>query len=262
MQDIDVIVKKVFKTEFAKLDSFIKIRENRDLTREELLQEYDRILESYRILLVEAAKITKIGDINQKKLFVSHTNIEKESAFHYQSSITDPLTNLHNRAYLASILEKEMAQSLRYRKPLSCILGDIDNFKSINDNFGHLGGDVVLKKTAEILRNNVRDADVVGRYGGEEFLIILPSTQAAEASIVAEKVRIKIAQADFEEIAAGFSITISLGVADNLDDFTQSQNKLLHNVDTALYIAKEQGKNRTVVFHRQAADDTLITGAE
>jgi diguanylate cyclase (GGDEF)-like protein len=248
MNDIEVILKKVFKIEFAELERFRKIAKERDLSREELFQEYDKLLEAYRSLLVNAAKITKIGDINQKKLFTSHTNIEKESAFHYQSSITDPLTQLYNRGYLINILEKELAGSSRYHNSLSCILGDIDNFKSINDNFGHLVGDTVLKKVAEILKANIRETDVVGRYGGEEFLIILPNSCSEEALIVAEKVRAKIAQTDTETIAKGLCLTISLGVSDTLTNAPKTADELLHNVDTALYSAKEQGKNRCVVF--------------
>jgi diguanylate cyclase (GGDEF)-like protein len=248
MKDIEVVIKKVFKIEFAELERFRKIAKQRDLSGEELFQEYDKLLEAYRSLLINAAKITKIGDINQKKLFTSHNNIEKESAFHYQSSITDPLTQLFNRGYLINILEKELAGSSRYHNPLSCILGDIDNFKSINDNFGHLAGDAVLKKVADILKANSRDSDVVGRYGGEEFLIILPNIQSAAAVTVAEKVRAKIAQMDASAIAKGLSVTISFGVSDTLTDAPKTADDLLHNVDTALYSAKEQGKNRCIVF--------------
>lgn len=252
-EDIEVTLKKVFKIEFAELERFSKISTDRNLSRENLYQEYDKLLESYRSLLIEAAKITKIGDINQKKLFKSHTNIEKASAFHYQSSITDPLTQLYNRGYLMNILDKEFAASSRYHTPLSCILGDIDNFKSINDNFGHLTGDVVLKKVAGILKSIIRESDVVGRYGGEEFLIILPNVRSAEALIVAEKVRSKIAQTNTEEIAEGLSLTISFGISDMFTHSPESVDELLHNVDTALYSAKEQGKNRCVVFHGQNA---------
>lgn len=250
-KDIEVTLKKVFKIEFAELERFSKISMDRDLSREKLLQEYDKLLESYRSLLIEAAKITKIGDINQKKLFKSHTNIEKASAFHYQSSITDPLTQLYNRGHLMNILDKEFAASSRYGRPFSCILGDIDNFKSINDNFGHLTGDTVLKKVAEVLKTNIRDTDVVGRYGGEEFLIILPNVRSTEALIVAEKVRSKIAQTETEKIAKGLRLTISFGVSDTLTHPPESVDELLHNVDTALYSAKEHGKNRCMVFHKQ-----------
>lgn len=251
IKDIDVVLKKVFKIEFAELEKFKKIAKKRDLSREELFQEYDKLLEAYRSLLIDAAKITKIGDINQKKLFKSHTTIEKASAFHYQSSITDPLTQLNNRGYLMDILDNEFAESLRYRNPLSCILGDIDNFKYINDNFGHLTGDAVLKKIAAILKSNIRETDIVGRYGGEEFLIILPGVDSADAFLVAEKVRSKIAQTDVEKIAPGLSLTISFGISDTLTKAPKTADDLLHNVDTALYCAKEYGKNRSVVFREQ-----------
>lgn len=254
-EDIAVTLKKVFKIEFEELERFTNISKERDLPQEELFREYDKLLEAYRSLLIEAAKITKIGDINQKKLFKSHTRIEKASAVHYQSSITDPLTQLYNRGYLMTILEKEFAASARYGNPLSCVLGDIDNFKNINDKYGHLAGDAVLKKVAEILKMNVRETDIVGRYGGEEFLIVLPNIRAAEALIVAEKVRGKIAQTDIEKIVKDLAVTISFGVSDTLIYRPNSVDELLHNVDTALYSAKEHGKNRCTVF--QGTSDSL-----
>ncbi|MGR8935931.1 MAG: GGDEF domain-containing protein [Gammaproteobacteria bacterium] len=253
IKDIEVTLKKVFKIEFADLERFSKISQERDLSREELFQEYDKLLESYRSLLIDAAKITKIGDINQKKLYKSHTNIEKASAFHYRSSITDQLTQLYNRGHLMNILDKEFAISSRYRTPLSCILGDIDDFKSINDNFGHLSGDAVLKKVAETLKTNIRETDVVGRYGGEEFLIILPNIRSAEALLVAEKVRSKIAQTKVENHTDNLFVTISFGLADTLTYSPKTVDELLHNVDKALYSAKEHGKNRCVIFQGQPA---------
>jgi diguanylate cyclase (GGDEF)-like protein len=248
MKDIDVITKKVYKAEFDDLERFLKVSRERNLSREDLLQEYDYLLERYRSLLVDAAKLTKIGDINQKKLYVSHSNLELESASHYRSSITDPLTQLHNRGYLIDFLERQMAESLRYRKPLSCILGDVDNFKNINDTYGHLAGDAVLRKVAAILKTSVRESDVVGRYGGEEFLVALPSTRAEEAYVVAEKVRAQLAGADVDDLAEGLSLSISLGVSDTSILAPKTAGELLHNVDQALYCAKRQGKNRTVLF--------------
>lgn len=248
MKDIDVITRKVFKAEFESLDRFLKISQERSLSRDELFQEYDHLLETYRSLLVDAAKLTKIGDINQKKLFTSHNNLEKESAFHYQSSITDPLTQLYNRRYLIDFLERQVAESPRHRELISCILGDIDNFKSINDNFGHLVGDAVLRKVASVLRDGTRKADIVGRYGGEEFLVILPHIQAEEALHVAEKIRTQIAEIDAGAIAEGLSLSISFGISDTLIQTPKTADELLHNIDTALYGAKRQGKNRCVVF--------------
>lgn len=248
--EIERIMKKVFKKEYAQLDTYKAIILEKDLSVTELLDNFTQLLEAYRILLQDAVKITKIGDINQKKLFEVNENLELQKQILYKTSVTDALTNIFNRAYLMEVLEAEFAKSKRYHNTFSCILIDIDDFKAVNDNYGHLVGDVVLVKTADIIKGQLRAVDVFGRYGGEEFLIILPATHALEAKLVAEKLRKKIAETEIIERGHNVSISISLGISDSLTDDPNSHDDLLYKVDTALYQAKEKGKNCSVIYQK------------
>ncbi len=158
-------------------------------------------------------------------------------------SIRDSLTGLYNHGYIIKTLERTFKVADRYDEPLSIIMGDIDKFKSINDNLGHLSGDFVLEKTSSILLESVRDIDYVGRYGGEEFLIILPETPKKGAINVAERIRKKIENTGFNIVSPPLKITISFGVA-SLEDGMKTSTDLLKKADEALYKAKEKGRNR------------------
>lgn len=246
--EIEKIMKKVFKKEYAHLDTYKAVIEEKKLSPTELLDNYTQLLEAYRMLLQDAVKITKIGDINQKKLFQVNEDLEQQKQILYQTSITDALTKVYNRAYVMGVLEAEFAKSKRYQSTFSCILIDIDDFKAVNDNYGHLVGDAVLVKTTSIIKKQLRVVDSFGRYGGEEFLIILPATKAQEALLVAEKLRGKIAETEFIEKGHKISISISQGISDSLTDNPKSQDDLLYKVDTALYQAKKNGKNCSVIY--------------
>jgi diguanylate cyclase (GGDEF)-like protein len=154
-------------------------------------------------------------------------------------STMDRLTQLHNRLKLDDSLAFESARALRYDEPLSIILIDIDRFKSINDAHGHLAGDKVLKAIADLIRSDTRVCDIAGRWGGEEFLIICPSTNSNGAHQVAEKLRCR-----FEEraIAPAGNITCSVGIATLVPG--ESTNDLVGRADKALYQAKRRGRNR------------------
>ncbi len=158
-------------------------------------------------------------------------------------SIRDSLTGLYNHGFIIKTLERAFKVADRYKKPLSIIMGDIDKFKSINDNFGHLSGDFVIEKISSILLESIRDIDYVGRYGGEEFLIILPETSKKGAINVAERIRKKIEDTEFNIISPPLRVTISFGVA-SLEDGIKTSTNLLKKADEALYRAKEKGRNR------------------
>jgi len=156
----------------------------------------------------------------------------------------DKLTQIYNRRKLEEIIQSEIERSKRYESPLSLILLDLDDFKHINDNFGHQTGDTVLKMVAGILKTNIRASDSTGRWGGEEFIILVPETPLEKARELAEKIRSLIASCQFD-IAC--SVTISLGLAqlhagDSFDSF-------IKRADDALYQAKRQGKNRVESFY-------------
>lgn len=154
---------------------------------------------------------------------------------------TDALTGLFNRHMFGQLFTREMAQKKRYKAPLSVILFDIDHFKKINDSFGHLAGDEVLKKVAAIAQEKVRLSDVAARWGGEEFVVLLPHTPLEGARITAEKIRTAIEATDF--IQPG-RVTASFGIAECLED--EEQEPLFDRADKALYRAKADGRNRTV----------------
>ncbi len=249
MKDYETNVKKVFKSEYDILEKSRDLAKKPDLSKDQMIKEYQKLLEYYRLLLKDAVKITTIGDINQKKLYESHKEIEKQKKIFYQASITDKLTKIYNRAYLMEVVHKEFARKQRYLAPLSAVLLDVDNFKQINDTFGHLMGDSVLQKIAEIIEPIVRTVDTFGRYGGEEFLMVLPNTSAADAELVAEKIREKIADTEFGEKQQPLFITISLGVSDTTRNNPESVDEFIYNTDKALYDAKRQGKNCSVLFY-------------
>jgi two-component system, cell cycle response regulator len=167
-----------------------------------------------------------------------------------QMSILDPLTGCYNRGYLNKQIEMEIKRSIRYGKPLSIILSDIDHFKKVNDSFGHLAGDAVLICFVETLKNVIRsDTDWIARFGGEEFLIILPETRVSDAGIVAEKIRRAVS---FKPICCEdvpISITCSFGVT-GIDPASQptlpSFEPILKIADDNLYQAKKEGRNRVV----------------
>jgi diguanylate cyclase (GGDEF)-like protein len=162
-----------------------------------------------------------------------------------RQAITDDLTGLVNRRRFIEALDAEIERARSFGSPLTIVLADLDNFKQVNDAFGHHGGDVVLRAFADLIRSHVRDVDVSGRIGGEEFAILLPETDRAGAANVAERMRhslnaVAIALSDEHSIR----VASSFGVAELEPD--QSGDGLLRAADAALYRAKDEGKNRVV----------------
>lgn len=158
-------------------------------------------------------------------------------------SIIDPLTTLYNRRYFSQILENEFSRSKRYTSPLSIAMVDIDNFKKLNDSYGHLFGDEVLQVISEYFKDSLRKTDSVARYGGEELVAILPETSIDQAAIPLERFRQKVENHEFISTGKTVHVTISIGIAQN--DFTLSNSdNFIKKADDALYKAKEKGKNR------------------
>jgi two-component system cell cycle response regulator len=166
----------------------------------------------------------------------------------YRASTTDGLTGVHNRAYLMEALEREYINNDRHGQPLSCLLIDVDHFKSFNDDHGHLVGDHVLRQTAQLIAAQIRKGDILARYGGEEFVVLLPATNLANAVVLAEKIRAAVALATYIDADLTLNVTISLGVADNCSAHSENADALLGHADSALYAAKHQGRNRVVTY--------------
>jgi diguanylate cyclase (GGDEF)-like protein len=158
---------------------------------------------------------------------------------------TDALTGLPNNRAVQDTVKRMVAQAARSVAPLSEALLDLDHFKRINDAYGHGRGDEVLAAVAATLRSSIRDSDFVGRYGGEEFILLLPDTGKEQAHIVAEKVRAAVAATTLSRI--DHPVTASLGVATVPEDAGDS-DALIRAADRALYVAKGNGRNRVELF--------------
>ncbi|WP_432210157.1 GGDEF domain-containing protein [Marinobacter alkaliphilus] len=182
-------------------------------------------------------------------LFVTSIILERHSYLNgiLSQARTDKLTGLTNRGFAEESLVKEIERSQRYRNPLSVVLFDIDHFKSFNDTYGHDVGDLVLQEVSRLSAGAIRATDVLGRWGGEEFLVILSATTLENAMVVAENVRKAVETAHFEVCR---SVTISLGVA----EFTphDTAQSLVKRADEALYKAKKAGRNRVLAQSKVA----------
>jgi diguanylate cyclase (GGDEF)-like protein len=163
-------------------------------------------------------------------------------------TLTDEMTGLHNFRFFQNVMVREFERAKRYGEPLSLIFIDIDHFKKFNDSHGHAEGDQVLKSVAKAILSSIRWSDWACRYGGEEFVIVLPGTAKENAVPLAERIRRKLARLDATLLKRiDTRITISAGVADFPQD-AQRMEDLLHRADEALYLAKERGRNRIEIF--------------
>jgi len=162
-----------------------------------------------------------------------------------QIAVTDPLTQLFNRRAVYEHLEREFARSQRYGNPFCVYLMDIDHFKNVNDTYGHSVGDQVLVMVSDALRQTVRRTDVVGRYGGEEFIVLAPETDMVNAQILGERLREVVAERTKQADDLP-DVTISIGVAQAESGTMTHFEELVHLADSALYEAKRTGRNRCV----------------
>jgi diguanylate cyclase (GGDEF)-like protein len=164
-------------------------------------------------------------------------------------SFTDGLTGLFNHRHFMRVLEAEYKRAIRYKRSLALLLLDVDHFKNVNDTYGHPCGDLVLKDLAALLKGCLRSADVAARYGGDEIAVILPETNRAKASEVAEKLRRQLEKSSFEWDGNSFSITCSIGVAAVPETNIDCWNELLSSADKSLYRAKGKGRNHVIAFN-------------
>lgn len=196
-------------------------------------------------------------------------NAQQLSKLYYLATV-DTKTHLYNYRYFISALKHELAISERYKRPLSLIIIDIDNFKKINDSYGYLRGDEILQLVATIIKNNVRDTDVAARFGGEEFVVLMPETHEEEAEKMAERLRGMIMA---DKFLFNYNVTVSIGVAQNFpvkqkeflenkslySQFMPKNNKkekendeesLFEKANLALKYAKEHGKNKVISYSK------------
>ena len=188
--------------------------------------------------------LVKVGDTIFK--YLAAGNIEQ--AYHeeiYRMTIMDGLTGAYNRRYVQEYLEREVARAHRYNRALSVIMLDIDHFKRVNDQFGHLAGDFVLREVSELARRRIRREEVFARYGGEEFCIVLPETASHGATTLAEHIRELVESHAFEFDGDVIPVTLSAGVA-QLRHPMRTWTALVEAADTNLYRAKSDGRNKVV----------------
>jgi two-component system cell cycle response regulator len=186
--------------------------------------------------------LIKIG----RTIFKFLTGGNIENAYHeeiYRLTTIDGLTQIFNKRYFLETIERELARSQRYRRELSLVMFDIDHFKKVNDTFGHLAGDYVLKHLAQAVKTRIRREDCFARYGGEEFSIVLPEIDGLNAKPFAEKIRQLVEATEFRFENTAMPVTISMGVA-TMDAESVDAQALVKRADERLYEAKSSGRNR------------------
>ncbi len=200
------------------------------------------------------AKDEELFDTEDQRLLESFSGLARlalESAKLYKETqelaVTDGLTKLLLRRTLLERLEEELKRSEKAGQPLALLFLDIDHFKKVNDQYGHPAGDYVLREVAGLVKGSVRDVDLCGRYGGEEFAILLPATQVAGARVVAERIREVVASHSFRTGEQKFELTVSLGIAVFPED-ARGIETLLQRADLALYHSKQNGRNRVTPY--------------
>lgn len=176
-------------------------------------------------------------------------------------SVTDELTGLYNRRFLLQRLEEELSRARRYRLPLTCIILDLDRFKRVNDDHGHLAGDRVLRQVGHLIRNECRKEDIVARYGGEEFVIVL-SGDEHDGLGLAERIRHRLETTEIPVNGDTVVVTGSLGVACYPNQMPEGDvSALIHLADMALYQAKRAGRNRAVIYNPELQGEGPSSGS-
>lgn len=218
---------------------------NKDFSKIDALRENIRNTKEHNELYQLKVSLLKMAETLEQH--IRHLEVELKS---YENlAFIDPLTGLYNRRMFLELAEKKLNEAKRYKESLSLIMLDIDHFKRINDTYGHGVGDMALKSLTEILRKNLRASDIVARWGGEEFVIILPKTTLEQAYNVAEKIR-KLVEISAIDLPNGekLKFTVSLGVS--FFSGEEDLEELIRQADIALYEAKSKGRNRTEVYRR------------
>ncbi|MBU0519646.1 diguanylate cyclase [bacterium] len=181
-----------------------------------------------------------------------HDRLEQKNEELRMLSVTDQLTQLYNRHFMLDALGREFARAKRYRSKLSCAMVDIDHFKMINDEYGHMQGDSIMREFSALIKNTCREVDICCRYGGEEFLIILPETDRRGAECMANRLKratetMPIFKVNSTELMDELTISISIGLAYYPDPRIKTEQDLVGLADEALYMAKDKGRNCVIV---------------
>jgi len=230
---------------------------------------------SVDILDIHNRVLKEVLKVEQGNTMIQWSYIERASEFLAQILIIkdtllftlkegierDPLTGLYNRLAFERIATKLWTNANMRGVPLAVAIFDLDNFKYVNDRYGHVIGDEVLKEISAVIKNSLRDGDVVFRYGGEEFLVLLPETDSNGANKALERIRKRVEENVFTK--AGIKLTISIGVAVYPDDSPLTMEETIEFADKAMYVAKAKGKNRVVFYadlSKEKALEVILNG--
>lgn len=198
--------------------------------------------EIYRLKNVELARANQDLHTAKKEKSELVAQLRQQADAFDRQTKEDSLTGLHNRRYLDDQLILEFSRARRFNRDLTVVMADIDNFKLINDQFPHQVGDEIITTVARVLRDSCRMIDVVARFGGEKFVLLLIETPVHKARMLCEKIRVAIEQYDWSAIDPGLHVTISMGLTDDLA--LADPQAMLSDADAKLYEAKRAGRNR------------------
>jgi len=220
------------------------------------------IRELFDVIRVADESESRYQELEQRMLSLQRENLDLTVRNRRLSEVSsrDTLTGLYNRWYVIEKIDSELNRALRHGSPMSLLMLDIDHFKRINDTWGHPAGDEVLRSVGKLLRESCRIYDVPGRYGGEEFCIVLPETKPGNTTVVAERIRKRLETTTLACGESSVAVTASIGIAgmdDEGDGEALSPAGLIDRADRALYSAKSRGRNRIEMWDR-----ALLEGAE
>jgi diguanylate cyclase (GGDEF)-like protein len=193
-------------------------------------------------------------ELRRAKESLEVVNMELRFAFEHEQHMarTDTLTRINNRRNLFELAEHEFEVAKRYQQPLSIIMFDLDHFKNINDTYGHSVGDKMLERVAQVTHAQLRDVDIIGRYGGEEFVIVLPVTNAQKAFLLAQRILESVSAIRVHTDHGTAAVTLSIGIAETIHaPQDESVESVIRRADEAMYAAKQAGRNRAVIFEAE-----------
>lgn len=201
------------------------------------------LVEDYVVLPASIEEISAKSEVYLEKQILEE-ELESKNTLLQKISITDALTKVYNRRYLVQRMNEEINKVKRYGYSVSCLMLDIDYFKKINDKYGHQQGDHVLKVLASLIKKNIRNVDIISRYGGDEMIILFPHTDLKGACVVTERLRTKIKETNFGQSKTPLKLTVSLGLVSFDKKDSLDGDSLMRAMDRQLYRAKQTGRDK------------------
>ena len=250
-ENIQIALSDIMMPKMDGFELIKRMRSNPDLKSIYLILITARIQEGDRIRGLDLGAddyITKPFSFSEllARVRVGSRVVQYQQHLEYQTQV-DSLTGLFNRRAFEKKINEEFERAKRYHHPLSVLILDIDNFKTINDTYGHHGGDAALVKISETLRETTRQSDFPCRYGGEEFVLVLPETDQDSALQVAGKIHERIRSCTFGTSNRPFKLTVSIGLSSSATEYYSDWREMLRDADQALYLAKNTGKDRVEI---------------